>query len=254
MASSPDRRLGTGFARRAARFASHGPEPDWTRVHRELRRPGVTLMLPWEEEYRACWCELYRRLGESAVANDAADALGGRADVCRLYWPDGRTGRRPARARSDGRRLCRCDGRIQLPFTPRRAGRRPFRTGSACTSARWLSWCAVPSLIDRLRAAGVVPYRACEFAAGVGGWLAIIGGLSIPYATMPMNKRIGMTIGGTKYFMVFPLLENPRQQPASLLERCRSTGQGPERNVVGGRITTCRRVVPLLGQDRRAAS
>jgi transposase len=43
-------------------------EPDWTRVHRELRRPGVTLMLLWEE-YRACeargysysrWCELYR--------------------------------------------------------------------------------------------------------------------------------------------------------------------------------------------------
>jgi hypothetical protein len=32
-------------------------------------------------------------------------------------------------------------------------------------------------------------YRACEFAAGVGGWPAIIGGLSIPYATIPMNKR-----------------------------------------------------------------
>jgi transposase len=43
-------------------------EPDWTQVHRELRRPGVTLMLLWEE-YRAVepggygysrWCELYR--------------------------------------------------------------------------------------------------------------------------------------------------------------------------------------------------
>src|SRR3954454_10589062 len=43
-------------------------EPDWTRVHRELRRAGVTLMLLWEE-YRAAepdgyaysrWCELYR--------------------------------------------------------------------------------------------------------------------------------------------------------------------------------------------------
>src|SRR5580693_8974869 len=42
--------------------------PDWTHVHRELRRPGVTLMLLWEE-YRASepggycysrWCELYR--------------------------------------------------------------------------------------------------------------------------------------------------------------------------------------------------
>jgi transposase len=43
-------------------------EPDWTHVHRELRRPGVTLTLLWEE-YRAAqpdgyrysrWCELYR--------------------------------------------------------------------------------------------------------------------------------------------------------------------------------------------------
>src|SRR4051794_25992924 len=43
-------------------------EPDWTHVHRELRRPGVTLMLLWEE-YRAAepdgyaysrWCELHR--------------------------------------------------------------------------------------------------------------------------------------------------------------------------------------------------
>ena len=43
-------------------------EPDWAEMHRELRRPGVTLMLLWEE-YRAAnpggyqysrWCELYR--------------------------------------------------------------------------------------------------------------------------------------------------------------------------------------------------
>ena len=43
-------------------------EPGWVEVHRELRRPGVTLMLLWEE-YRAAnpggyqysrWCELYR--------------------------------------------------------------------------------------------------------------------------------------------------------------------------------------------------
>ena len=42
--------------------------PDWTHVHRELRRPGVTLMLLWEEYRQAApdgygysrWCELYR--------------------------------------------------------------------------------------------------------------------------------------------------------------------------------------------------
>jgi transposase len=43
-------------------------EPDWTHVHRELRRAGVTLMLLWEEYRQADtggysysrWCELYR--------------------------------------------------------------------------------------------------------------------------------------------------------------------------------------------------
>jgi transposase len=43
-------------------------EPDWTAIHRELRRPGVTLQLLWEE-YRVVhaagygysrWCEPYR--------------------------------------------------------------------------------------------------------------------------------------------------------------------------------------------------
>jgi transposase len=43
------------------------PEPDWVAVHRELRRPGVTLMLLWQE-YREAnpggyqysrWCDLY---------------------------------------------------------------------------------------------------------------------------------------------------------------------------------------------------
>src|SRR5215470_1240191 len=43
-------------------------EPDWPVIHRELRRPGVTLMLLWQE-YRAQnpkgygysrFCELYR--------------------------------------------------------------------------------------------------------------------------------------------------------------------------------------------------
>jgi len=57
-------------------YAGQGPrqgerrksEPDWAYVHHELRRPGVTLMLLWEE-YRqrqpngygySRWCELYR--------------------------------------------------------------------------------------------------------------------------------------------------------------------------------------------------
>jgi transposase len=44
------------------------PQPDWPRLHAELRRPGVTLLLLWEE-YRAGqpegygysrFCDLYR--------------------------------------------------------------------------------------------------------------------------------------------------------------------------------------------------
>ena len=50
------------------RCRSSKAEPDWTHVHHELRRPGVTLTLLWEE-YRqrepdgygySRWCELYR--------------------------------------------------------------------------------------------------------------------------------------------------------------------------------------------------
>lgn len=72
--------------------------PDWPRIHRELRRKGVTLALVWEE-YRAChpddgfgysrFCELYRRwegrlsptmrqhhlAGERAFVDYAGDTL-----------------------------------------------------------------------------------------------------------------------------------------------------------------------------------
>jgi hypothetical protein len=32
---------------------------------------------------------------------------------------------------------------------------------------------------------------------------ATIGGPNNPYAATPINKRIGITIGGTRYFKVF---------------------------------------------------
>ena len=44
------------------------------------------------------------------------------------------------------------------------------------------------------------------------------GGLSIPYATTATNNRTGITIGGTRYFMVFPLLrmaDPQRPQPVT---------------------------------------
>ena len=51
-----------------AQLASQRPQPDWAAIHRELKRPGVTLQLLWEE-HRAIhpggygysrFCELYR--------------------------------------------------------------------------------------------------------------------------------------------------------------------------------------------------
>jgi hypothetical protein len=50
--------------------------------------------------------------------------------------------------------------------------------------------------------APVLRYRGCALAAGAGAWPTIIGGLSIAYVAMPINKRTGITIGGTRYFMV----------------------------------------------------
>ena len=61
------------------------PLPDWPHVHKELKRRGVTLLLLWEE-YRAehadgygysRFCDLYRRLAQDHLGDDAADARAG---------------------------------------------------------------------------------------------------------------------------------------------------------------------------------
>ena len=57
------------------------PQPDWAAIHRELRRPGVTLQLLWEEHRGAHpdgygysrYCELYRAW-EGRLADYAAEA------------------------------------------------------------------------------------------------------------------------------------------------------------------------------------
>lgn len=52
--------------------AQERPQPDWAEVHKELRRPGVTLFLLWQE-YREVhsrgyqysrFCEIYRRFAK----------------------------------------------------------------------------------------------------------------------------------------------------------------------------------------------
>jgi transposase len=60
--------LFTASGRGAQLGGRHKPEPDWATIHHELRRPGVTLLLLWEEYRQAQpggygysrWCELYR--------------------------------------------------------------------------------------------------------------------------------------------------------------------------------------------------
>ena len=62
--------------------ARHYAEPDWAVVARELKRPGVNLMILWEE-YRAVhtdgyaysrYCQLFREVRAPAVTEHAADA------------------------------------------------------------------------------------------------------------------------------------------------------------------------------------
>ena len=48
--AAPERKLFTPPG--AIRVEKMRPQPDWARIHAELRRPGVTLLLLWEE-YRA---------------------------------------------------------------------------------------------------------------------------------------------------------------------------------------------------------
>src|SRR5215212_5048784 len=101
-------------------------EPDRAVVHRELRRPGVTLMLLWEE-YRATtpggyrysrWCELYRGWGsdhwsEPAVADHAAGPPGRGAAVRRLRRADGGGGRPGHRRAARGAGVCRGAGGLE---------------------------------------------------------------------------------------------------------------------------------------------
>jgi hypothetical protein len=71
-------------------------EPDWTHVHHELRRLGVTLMLLWEE-YRqrepggygySRWCELYRAWeGQLSPTMRHAHRAGERMFVDYAYRP-----------------------------------------------------------------------------------------------------------------------------------------------------------------------
>jgi transposase len=142
--------VGTGIAPGTRRKA----EPDWPALHRELRRPGVTLMLLWQE-HRAQepdgygysrFCELYGQwesrlsptmrqvhpAGERLFVDYAGqtvelvDPATGEVRQAQVFVAVlGASSYTPAFAGAGS--------------TPRRPGPRPCRTGSALMSVRWPS-------------------------------------------------------------------------------------------------------------------
>jgi hypothetical protein len=77
--------------------AGAAPEPDWAALACELKRPGVTLTMLWEE-YREVhpegygysrFCDLFR-LRPAPVAGDAAAPCGRRQGVRRLFGQEDR--------------------------------------------------------------------------------------------------------------------------------------------------------------------
>jgi len=52
-AHSPADRFQGSAARTHVAPRDHRPQPEWPAVHRELRRPGVTLQVLWEDHRAA---------------------------------------------------------------------------------------------------------------------------------------------------------------------------------------------------------
>ena len=70
------------------------PRPDWAAIHRELRRPGVTLQLLWEAQHRAAYPDGYgysRFCGSTALLRRACRRPCGRLlwEEHRAAYPDG---------------------------------------------------------------------------------------------------------------------------------------------------------------------
>ncbi len=105
-----------------AEIKARRPQPDWPAIHRELRRPGVTLQLLWEE-YRAAhpdgygysrFCELYRAWEGRLSPTMRQTACRRRAAVRRLCRHDAGGDRRPDRRGDDGAAVRRRARRVQL--------------------------------------------------------------------------------------------------------------------------------------------
>ena len=72
-------------------------EPVWAELSIELRKPGVTLLILWEE-YRSVhpdgygysrFCELFRGFEQASVADDAPGARSRRQGLCELFRQEG---------------------------------------------------------------------------------------------------------------------------------------------------------------------
>ena len=118
-------------------------EPDWAALACELKRPGVNLMVLWEE-YRAVhpggygysrFCDLFRGFERRLSPTHAAGPCRRRQGIRRLLRQEDHDRRSAQPGRSAKRRSSSPCLAPPISLTPRRPGRRNWRTGSGPMSA-----------------------------------------------------------------------------------------------------------------------
>ena len=139
-------------------------EPDWAAMARELKRPGVTMTILWEE-YREVHPEGYgysvilrfaARLRASADAGDAPAPCRRRQGVRRLFGQADRHRRSGHGRNPRGGDFCRRARRFEphpRAVTRGRPGHRPCRTGPAptcacCASSAAHQSCWLPNMLQ----------------------------------------------------------------------------------------------------------
>ena len=138
---SPTTRWRSGCSRTPAsrRAQRRRVEPDWAELARELKRPGVNMMMLWEE-YRAAhpegygysrFCDLFRGFERRLTPVMRQHHVAGRQGVRRLFGQADRDRRTPPPARSARRRFSSPCSAPRTSLTRRRPGRRSCRTGPA---------------------------------------------------------------------------------------------------------------------------
>ena len=138
---------GSFFLLRRSFPSSLRPIPNWSEIHQELRRKGMTLFLLWEEYrqvnpdgFQYSWfCEHYNQWAGKLDLVMRQHHRAGEKTLCRLCRADGPGGQSGPPGRSGRPRSSwPCWGPAATPM-PRPPGRNNCRIGSAPTSGPSLS-------------------------------------------------------------------------------------------------------------------